>query len=458
MGTGCEVLRQTLDDVSQLLINASNRQEKHPSPSSSSVGFFFDDWFRKKGLTYYFLFKKNFKVTNIQVPELLALIRTHLHESRTPVKHPQFVSISGFRNILQDVFNSFAPFGARKASTEFVARQYCDLLTRIIVLDVLFGSCVVYLPPGLDLELDRICFLSGYIHSCGRCIYICNTYKARANELFTDLTGHLAKHKSNSKRILFRPYSHEDFTTHDRDQQDDLKSGLDDVKMYAQKYFIGSESLSDVVEGMRAAYGRDLEIPPPGSSEVDAHSKSKADVDCSRTIFLVIDHSLGAVHNRPGDRHSLICYEQLFINQNPFHIFDENKPAWLDHTTIPHTLMGAMLNVTRPYWPDGTVTIGDFFLGSGTTWLETLKDARTSFFGSDHEPISALLVEDNLLFFTKTAGELSILIESLTNILTDHAIIGLHRQCSGRSFPWPLCSANQWHSFGSRQRLHSNTR
>jgi hypothetical protein len=407
MGTGCEVLRQTLDDVSQLLINASNRQEKHPSPSSSSVGFFFDDWFRKKGLTYYFLFKKNFKVTNIQVPELLALIRTHLHESRTPVKHPQFVSISGFRNILQDVF---------------------------------------------------ICFLSGYIHSCGRCIYICNTYKARANELFTDLTGHLAKHKSNSKRILFRPYSHEDFTTHDRDQQDDLKSGLDDVKMYAQKYFIGSESLSDVVEGMRAAYGRDLEIPPPGSSEVDAHSKSKADVDCSRTIFLVIDHSLGAVHNRPGDRHSLICYEQLFINQNPFHIFDENKPAWLDHTTIPHTLMGAMLNVTRPYWPDGTVTIGDFFLGSGTTWLETLKDARTSFFGSDHEPISALLVEDNLLFFTKTAGELSILIESLTNILTDHAIIGLHRQCSGRSFPWPLCSANQWHSFGSRQRLHSNTR
>ena len=46
----------------------------------------------------------------------------------------------------------------------------------------------------------------------------------------------------------------------------------------------------------------------------------------------------------------LICYKQEFRNENPFHIFDENKPAWVSHTTAPHALTAAMLNIARPFY------------------------------------------------------------------------------------------------------------
>ena len=47
------------------------------------IGFsspdFFKKWFRGTGKVFYFLFKKNLKVTNIQIAELLALLLTHVH-------------------------------------------------------------------------------------------------------------------------------------------------------------------------------------------------------------------------------------------------------------------------------------------------------------------------------------------------------------------------------------------
>jgi hypothetical protein len=61
--------------------------------------------------------------------------------------------------------------------------------------------------------------------------------------------------------------------------------------------------------------------------------------------------------------------------------------------------MGAMLNISRPYWPSGSVKVLDPFVGSGTTFLETLKDPRIELTGYDIEPIAPLIGMDNLLFF-----------------------------------------------------------
>lgn len=38
---------------------------------------FFREWLRRRGTCYFFLFKKNLKVTNIQFADLLALMRSH---------------------------------------------------------------------------------------------------------------------------------------------------------------------------------------------------------------------------------------------------------------------------------------------------------------------------------------------------------------------------------------------
>lgn len=38
---------------------------------------FFPEWFRRRGRAHTFVFKKNLKVTNIQLAELFALLRAH---------------------------------------------------------------------------------------------------------------------------------------------------------------------------------------------------------------------------------------------------------------------------------------------------------------------------------------------------------------------------------------------
>ena len=388
----------------------AQRQPGSEKETKSGLRFpkeeFFEEWFRKNGKVYFFLFKKNLKVTNLQAVELIALVQSHLYENNADqdnVEHVQFFSIEDFNNVLARLVEGFELGASRSFDFEFIAREYSHLLANALVVDVLFGSCVVFVPPYLDLDLKTICFLSGYIHSCGPSIYIRNVYKATPEEFFLYLGQHLKTLKPE-KKLFFRPYVHEDFTEFDRDQKDELRSGLDDVKLYAQKYYVGTKPISSLIEDMRKEFADQLQLPAPGGNfTIDDLSKETPGIDPTRTLFLIMDHSLGDIRNRPGDRHFLICYEQLLLNENPFHIFDENKPAWFDHTTMPHTLMGAMLNITRPYWPKNRkVRVADFFLGSGTAWLETLKYPNISFNGLDIEPISALLAEDNLCFFQKT--------------------------------------------------------
>lgn len=97
------------------------------------------------------------------------------------------------------------------------------------------------------------------------------------------------------------------------------------------------------------------------------------------------------------------------MNDNSFHVFDENKPAWIAHTTLPHTLAGAMINITLPWWPTHateSVTLLDPFAGTGTVFLESLKHPELLGYAFDNEPISQLLVADNLDFFCRSPKEL----------------------------------------------------
>jgi hypothetical protein len=368
---------------------------------------FFTEWFRNRGRIYYFLFRKNHRVTNIQVAELLALLRTYRRGGSGEL---QFLSVAGFKEAVARIVESFEQSGQNDFSRyEFVATQYYDAIKNTAALDVMFGSCLLYLPPGIDINLETICSRSGYVHSCGRCVYVRNIYKATKKEMFRIVRSYL---ETLDKRCFLRPYSHEDFTKHDRDQGDDLMSGLDDVKIYADKYFLESDRLSAVVEEMRMEFQDKIVIPARGPYKYDDGAIKKeverGDFDRSHSLFMIMDHSLDQKQKAKGDRHFIILYDQLCINESPFQIFDENKPAWVDHTTMPQTLAGAMINITRPYWPaNGRVKISDCFIGSGTTWLEAIKHDDVDCSGSDIEPISRLLLEDNLHFFSATTDQVN---------------------------------------------------
>jgi len=386
------------------------------------------EWFRKRGSTYFFLFKKNLDVTNLQFAELLALLRSHIKASDgAKIRDLQFISVDDFNRSVTELVESFGrdPRDPR-ARYEKIARLYISLFRRTCIVTNFFGSCAIFLPPAINLDLVRVCGLSGYIHSCGRNVYIRSAYKSTKKEFFSSLDEHLKRFPAVNRHLFFVPYSHEDFTEYDRDHASDLRHGGDDVKIYIEKYYMGSEPMVAVLKDMRTKFKGRLVIPDPGDY-TKMHPKVRtSDVDQDRTLWFIIDHEIRPSVRNPGERPNFtrsekvyfICYDQMYINNNPFHLFEENKPAWVSHTTIPHTLVGAMLNITMPSWPKSTrgVSVCDPFVGTGTTWLEALKYPLMFFDGGDSNVIAPLLAQDNLYFFCLTSTQLEAIIELLKSL------------------------------------------
>jgi len=398
----------------------------------SSVHEFFNEWFGTKGSIHFFLFKKNLRVTNIQIAELVALLRTHVTTGTADSTAIQFLTVSEFKNSVRRLIETLGTTAGTALD------EYAGLLERVVVLEPRFGSCTVYAPPTLSFNVALICRESGYIHSCGECIFVRNVYKTEPEEFFRDIDAYFARNSALTKPLLFRVYAHEDFTRSDRSLKTELRHGLDDVKVFVEKFYMGSKTLLQTLRELATRYAGKLVIAE-GDYKNDELLRSSSNVDVDRTLWLVVDHDIGEIGKHPGDRHFFICYEQTFINESPFHITDENKPAWMDHTTIPQTLIAAMLNITRPYWPNrNPVCICDPFVGSGTTLVEALKYQDVHFWGFDFEHFAPLLCEDNVSFFARSKAEL----EALNNHL------GLLLSYDGQSeVPHnPAFAAREWAS------------
>src|SRR5207253_3797420 len=160
-----------------------------------SAGDFFDKWFRENGQAYYFLFRKNLKVTNIQFAELLALIQSTARSKTTgkPAHELQFLSVSEFYEAVSDIVDSFPrQHKSPRARYDLIAQMYYSLLSRHVAVECFFGSCAVFVPPNLQIDLPLICAHSGYVHSCGLNIYTRKIDKAKKDEFFTALSRHLA--------------------------------------------------------------------------------------------------------------------------------------------------------------------------------------------------------------------------------------------------------------------------
>jgi SAM-dependent methyltransferase len=389
---------------------------------SSRNGFdfalFFKDWFKRLGTGYFFLFKRNLKATNIQLGELLALIRAYTTSGGAPSRELQFISTAAIREWLKSIILTLNPLN-EEFKFQLIADLYGPLLQRIIIVDAFFTSCSVMTPPGVELDLSSICAFSGYVHSCGRNVFIRRIEKTLKEDFFQSIDEFLTRHIAPNKRVFFAVYAHEDFTGYDRDFETELRQGLDGVKLFIEKFWMGPASLVSVLKDMKERYRTQLEIPDPGNFRTKHKEfRNHRDVDTSRTLWLITDFSIDAASNGASTQRYFICYDQWLINENPFHIFDENKPAWVSHTTIPHTLLGAMINLTRPGWSDTRpIVLGDPFVGTGTTWLEGLKFSSISLKCSDLEPVAPLLAGDNLDFFSKSSTDLKTLGERLDRLI-----------------------------------------
>lgn len=405
---------------------------------------FFRLWFDEHGDAYYFLFKKNLRVTNIQFVELLRLLRTYTFDRDTETRKHEllFLSSRDFKNELKALVEEDSEDGTvLQERLSHVSALYGDLIKRMVVLDTFYGSAAVFVPPNLRTDLARICYLAGYVHSCGRAVFIRAIDKLTRQGMEESIERLLRRYPSEQP-IFFAPYSHEDFTSFDRDVASNLRDGLDDVKLYVEKFFVAGQRLPEVLTAIRKKFKGKLTVPPPGDyREVHLAHRKQGEIDPQRTIWLIVDVPIDDEGERLEGRY-LICYDQMYFNSCPFQIFDENKPAWVAHTTIPHSLMRAMLNATLP-WADQKVIITDPFVGTGTTWFECLKYNEVSLSCSDLDPAAPLLVRDNLEFFSLSPQELRnladrvrLLVDSLRRGFQPELFKSLHDRYTEDDFSW----------------------
>lgn len=419
-----KVITETLKELEKDIIKTSE-DFREDTIVNGIARIFFIKWFKEFGSAYYFLFKKNLKITNIQYAELIALLRRHTYnlETNIPMDNLQILGVQEFNNSIREVLRSFYPkFKDSLSYYRNLFNIYSSLLEKTILTDSFYGSCSLFLPPHISINLASVCFYSGYIHSCGRNIFIRNVNKAQKEHFYEALDLYLKQNPPPpNKRYFFAVYAHEDFTQYDRALASDLRDGLDDVKIFVEKYYMGNDRLVSVLNDLKIKYKDYMRISDPGDYRKQHKAiRANEDVLKEKTLWLIIDRAITNNINIPDQKKYYICYEQQFINQNPFHIYDENKPAWISHTTIPHTLAGAMINISVSNCPiQEKIEIHDPFGGAGTIWLELLKYNNVIPYSSDIDKVAKILTKDNIDFFCLPLKELENIGNKLSNFAND---------------------------------------
>jgi hypothetical protein len=376
---------------------------------------FFKHWFRERGKPCYFLFRKNLGVTNTQYVELFSLIQSLSLISGTSEISDCFLfrTTNEIRNTLTDAINSLLDEedSKREQLIRGFANSYADAFARTAAIDLFYCSCSVFLPPGVELDLEELCAQSGYVHSAGYSIYIRNIKKARYHDL-VDSIGSYLESIETERKIPFVVYSHEDFDGFDKEASDQIRRGIDGAKLYIEKMSLGSSRLGDVVSKLKESFRDALIVPKPGSYKKEHRFDS-----CGSTFWLVGDKSISSNNILyPGSQRYYVCYHQIAKNASPLYYFDENKPAWKSHTTLPHTLTAALINSTRPH--PSRMSICDPFGGTGTTWLEVKRILpEAEMLSMDSSELSPVLVQDNISFFLMSSSELADLLSGLKDLL-----------------------------------------
>ena len=118
---------------------------------------FFDKFYKEQGKGYFFLFKKNLTVTNIQFAELVALLKNHSSsegEENVGSKF-HFFTAAQFNDTIKELKDSYIIDRSKpelieqniETAAKHFAKTYYSLLQHIVVIDSYFTSCSVFIPP-----------------------------------------------------------------------------------------------------------------------------------------------------------------------------------------------------------------------------------------------------------------------------------------------------------------------
>ena len=407
--------------------------------------------------SYAVVFRKNTSVTNIQYAELFSLIKEAVDSSAPEVGALVFHSSREFRNDIEllwqslvcisNEFQAFCDSVDREAKHQRKTSEptkknkhindqfwlavrrivsiydsaYKDHCKRTVLIEPLCGSCCIGMPQHLHLDLPFIVGQAGYIDSGGRLVYCRSFPKASPKEFLDELrdahdaiTDKYSK-EANGKKfapIKFCIFSHEGFDKHEGEiDTENNQDGTESLKIFSHKNFIGSMLVSDLIGAIQNIRSGGVPIFYVLSEQAGVlkslasyNKRYKDQYRAPCTIFLLRDQSI-AENGNPGGEYYYICYAQLIRNENPFHAFEEDKPAWLSMVTTPHSLASAMINISRRAFRDGgPIRIWDPFCSTGTIPLELAKlGPGVEVVASDLMKSAAHLINDNVKIFASCA-------------------------------------------------------
>jgi tRNA G10 N-methylase Trm11 len=379
--------------------------------------------------SFFIIFQKNHSVTNITCPDCVTLVGKHCKSVvRGGSKAINFMSNSQYVTaIIRTIFfteqalifeneSNFKKY--IKARISICQNFYFDLFAKTVIINFYFTSANLHIPTTLRLDLDRIVFESGYIHSVGHNVYLRKAEAADYSTLLDNLRQFIATYKPKPG-VYLAPYSDEFFPEYPKDDPYSTRNGLDGIKISARKHHIGDKSVLDLLSALvsDAKIGEHVSVPQ-SAKFVSERREAKCDKDIS--IFLCRDYGLRYSKTQraleKSDEMYVFCYAQFLRNDNQLHIFKERKPAWSGPITLPHTLAGAISNVTlkRMAVTSARVVL-DPFCGTGTNLLEVaLRDSGARLIGIDRDPLVPQMIRDNLDFF---AGEAANIWSSVVSVL-----------------------------------------
>ena len=172
---------------------------------------FIHEWYIQQGRRYFFIFRKNLSVTNIQHRELLSLIEVHAERGDKRVSELRFASLVDYTQTIDNLMGDF--FDEDTNEHHLFVSLYGNLLRNTIIVQPLYGTCAIYLPPNIDINLLKVVGESGYIHFAGRCAYICEAKLANKASFFRAIKTYMARYCEGETKVAFLAYSHEDGMT-----------------------------------------------------------------------------------------------------------------------------------------------------------------------------------------------------------------------------------------------------
>jgi hypothetical protein len=379
--------------------------------------------------SYVFLLQKNIAVTNLPLPEQVALIRSTVVTSELSSKagHPKvdFFSTRQYRRYIESVFVwEEKEFGSRldaiAESTRLIksfSEFFSDFLLNTIALSHYSTSFVIHVPRSIGINLEKLVAESGYIHSVGYQVYVSRSDRSDKTILIENL-NRIRRLGGWEKPIFFAPYCHEFFINEAKFTAYSMENGLEDVKFSARKHYIGNTNLLDLVAEIGDTEGF---VTP----KTDLYLKEKRDlqgvVENSVSAFLFsdcgVEFSKTSRTLRMSDEHYVLCYMQLLKSSNKLHLIKERKPGWTGPVTIPHTLSSAMINIAKhsAKLDIDRPLIFDPFCGGATFLLDAaIRIPGARLVGVDRHPLFQIMNSDNfsILSNSSAAGQISDLANS----------------------------------------------